>query len=267
MKRVLLTGAAGRVGTAFRAYYGDQYWLRLADRQVEQLTDIGTQEVIQADVADLAACQELCRDIDMVIHLAADPSPSADFYESLLDNNIKAVYNIFRAAKDQGCQRVIFASSIQTIEGYGLDTQAHPEMLPKPTNMYAAAKVFGEAMCHYFAHSEGLSCLAVRIGAFGGNHNYTADEKVDSRTLSAYVSQRDLSHLFAQCLEVKDLPFAILQAVSDNRFKRMDITTTRQLVGYAPQDDAFALFNTGIVHRERWYQEWDRGAQDEGTTR
>jgi NAD+ dependent glucose-6-phosphate dehydrogenase len=266
MKRVLLTGAAGRVGTAFRTYYGDQYRLRLADRHIDQLTDSGDHEVVQADLADLAVCQELCRDIEMVIHLAADPSPSADFYESLLDNNIKAAYNIFRAAKDQGCRRVIFASSIQTIEGYGLDTQAHPEMLPKPTNMYAAAKVFGEAMCHYFAHSEGLSCLAVRIGAFGGNHNYAADEQVDSRTLSAYVSQRDLSHLFAQCLEVENLPFAILQAVSDNRFKRMDITTTRQLVDYQPQDDAFALFNTGIIHRERWYQEWNRGAREKGTT-
>ena len=265
MKRVLLTGAAGRVGTAFRAYYGDQYQLRLADRHVDQLTDVGGHEVVQADLADLAVCQELCRDIDMVIHLAADPSSSADFYASLLDNNIKAAYNIFRAAKDQGCQRVIFASSIQAIEGYGLDTQAHPEMLPKPTNMYAAAKVFGEAMCHYFAHSEGLSCLAVRIGAFGGNYNYAErTEPVDSRTLSAYVSQRDLSHLFAQCLEVENLPFAILQAVSDNRFKRMDITTTRQLVNYQPQDDAFALFNTGIVHNERWYREWGRDTGDEG---
>lgn len=267
MKRVLLTGAAGRIGTAFRTYYGDQYHLRLTDRQIDQLTAIGDQEVVQANVADLAACQELCRGMEMVIHLAADPSPAADFYDSLLDNNIKAAYNIFRAAKDQGCRRVIFASSIQTIEGYGLDTQAHPDMLPKPTNMYAAAKVFGEAMCHYFAHSEGLSCIAVRIGAFEGNRNYReSTEQVDSRTLSAFVSQRDLSHLFAQCLEVENLPFAILQAVSDNRFKRMDITTTRQLVDYAPQDDAFALFNTGIIHNERWAREWGRGARDDKRT-
>jgi nucleoside-diphosphate-sugar epimerase len=69
------------------------------------------QDLLALDVADLAACQEACKTIDTVIHLAADAGPEADFYGSLLDNNIKGTYNIFRAAKDQGCRRVIFASS------------------------------------------------------------------------------------------------------------------------------------------------------------
>lgn len=259
MKRVLLTGAAGRIGTAFRRFHGDDYPLRLVDRNGAQIEDAGAHEVIPADLADLDVCQEVCQGMDMVLHLAADPSPRADFYDSLLDNNIKAAYNIFRAAKEQGCKRVIFASSIQAIEGYPLDTQAHPEMLPKPMNMYAAAKVFGEAMCHYFAYAEGLSCIAVRVGAYGGNRNYQErTEPVDSRTLSAFVSERDLSHLFVRCLETPDIQFAIVQAVSDNRFKRMDISTTRELVDYSPQDDAFDLFQTGIINRDRWYEEWNR---------
>ncbi len=261
MKRVLLTGAAGRVGTAFRRFHGQDYQLRLVDREGAQIGDAGDHEVIYANLADLAACQQVCQGMDMVIHLAADPSTQADFYGSLLDNNIKAAYNIFRAAKDQGCQRVIFASSIQTVEGYPLDTQVHPEMQPKPMNLYGAAKVFGEMICHYFAYAEGLSSIAVRIGAFEGNRDWSAHTgPVDSRTLSAFVSERDLSHLFAQCLEVEDLPFAVLHGVSDNRFKRMDLTSTRRAVNYQPQDDAFERFHTGIVHPPRWEQEWGRGA-------
>jgi len=260
MKRVLLTGAAGRIGTAFRQLADTRYAFRLVDRNGAQITDPGNHEVVTTDLADLAACQAVCAEMDLVVHLAADPSPRADFYESLLDNNIKAAYNILRAAKDQGCQRVIFASSIQTIEGYPLDTQVHPEMPPKPMNMYAATKVFGEAMCHYFAYAEGLSCIAIRVGAYGGNANYAEHpEKMDSRNLSAYVSPRDLTHLIVQCLETPDLPYAVFQAVSDNRFKRMDITSARRLVDYQPQDDAFDLFNTGIHHNARWYKEWDRG--------
>lgn len=261
MKRLLLTGAAGRIGSAFRRLHGHEYQLRLVDRNIDSITEPGAHEVIAANLADQAVCHELCRDIDLVLHLAADPSPRADFHESLLDNNIKAAYNIFRAAKDQGCQRVVFASSIQTIEGYPLDTQAHPEMPPKPMNMYAAAKVFGEAMCHYFAYAEGLPSIAVRIGAFAGNRNWDeSDEPVDSRTLSAYVSERDLCHLFVQALEATDVQFAILHGVSDNRFKRMDLTSTRETVGYRPQDDAFERFNTGIVSPQRWNKEWDRNA-------
>lgn len=263
MKRVLLTGAAGRVGSAFRRLHGSDYTLRLVDREGVQITDAAPHEVITADLADLAVCQQVCQGMEMVIHLAADPSPRADFYGSLLDNNIKAAYNIFRAAKDQGCQRVIFASSIQTIEGYPLDTQANAEMLPKPMNLYAVTKVLGEYLCHYFAYAEGLSSIAVRIGAFEGNRDWSTNtDPVDSRTLSAFVSERDLSHLFVQCLETPDVQFAILHGVSDNRFKRMDLTSTRNTVGYQPQDDAFTRFDTGIPHPNRWYEEWHRGQPD-----
>ncbi len=258
MRKVLLTGAAGRIGSAFRQAVGDRYTLRLVDRQTEKLVDTAEQEVIAADLADLDACQRVCQGIDTVVHLAGDAATTADFYGSLLDNNIKAVYNIMRAAKDQGCQRVIFASSIQVIEGYPLDIQARPEMPMKPMNLYAAAKGFAELMGHYFAYAEGLSCIAVRVGAFANNPGMQTPDGIDGRNLSAYVSARDLSHLLVQCIETPDLPFAILQACSDNRFKRMDITSARELVGYSPQDDAFEVFNVGIHNRERWYQEWDR---------
>lgn len=258
MRKVLLTGAAGRIGSAFRQAVGDRYTLRLVDRQTEKLVDTAEQEVIAADLADLEACQRVCQGIDTVVHLAGDPATTADFYGSLLDNNIKAVYNIMRAAKDQGCQRVIFASSIQVIEGYPLDIQARPEMPMKPMNLYAAAKGFAELMGHYFAYAEGLSCIAVRVGAFAHNPGMQTPDGIDGRNLSAYVSARDLSHLLVQCIETPDLPFAILQACSDNRFKRMDITSARELVGYTPQDDAFEVFNVGIHNRDRWYQEWDR---------
>ena len=61
-------------------------------------------------------------------------------------------------------------------------------------NLYGAAKVFGEMICHYFAYAEGLSSIAVRIGAFEGNRDWRAHSgPVDSRTLSAFVSERDLS--------------------------------------------------------------------------
>ncbi len=258
-RRVLLTGAGGRVGTAFRSLVGDRYDLRLVDRDLDKIGDPGPYEAIQADLSDLAACYAVCEGMDTVLHLAADPSTRADFYGSLLDNNIKAVFNIFRAAKDQGCRRVIFASSVQVIEGYPLDVQPKAYDPVKPMNLYAVGKAFGEALGHYFAYAEGLSTVAVRIGAFEGNRVH---EHPDARTLSAFVSKRDLTHLFVQCIETEGVQFAIVQAVSDNRFKRMDITNTRDVVGYAPVDDAFRLFATGMHDGERWYHEYNRSKGD-----
>jgi hypothetical protein len=70
------------------------------------------------------------------------------------------------------------------------------------------------------------------------------------------VSKRDLAHLLVQCIEVEDMPFAIVQAVSNNRYKRMDITSTVAQVGYQPQDDAFQRFDTGITDGMRWPPEY-----------
>lgn len=261
MKNVLLTGAAGRVGTAFRHFAGDRYQLRLVDRVTANIQAPGAHEIIEADLADLNACQRVCADMDTVVHLAADAGTTADFYGSLLDNNIKAAYNIFRAAKDQHCRRVIFASSVQVIEGYPLDIQARVEMPMKPMNLYAAAKGFSELMGHYFAYAEGLSCIGVRIGAFEHNPGLQTPDGIDGRNLSAFVSARDLSHLFVQCIETPDVQYAVFQACSDNRFKRMDITNAREVVNYQPQDDAFEVFNVGIHNKERWYQEGHRRPQ------
>lgn len=263
MKKILLTGAAGRIGTSFRNHARDRYEFRLVDRDLQKLSDANGQEAHQVDLADLDACQELCKGIHTVVHLAADPSARADFYESLLDNNIKSTYNIFRAAKDQGCQRVIFASSVHAVSAYPLDTQVHPEMPVRPGDMYGVTKVFGEATGRYFADVEGLSNIAIRIGAYGGNR--TDWGNADARTLCTFVSARDLDHLIEQCIETPDVHYAIVQAASDNRFKRLDISTTRQTVGYAPQDDAFQLFNTGIQYRDRWYEEWDRKGRTQST--
>ena len=259
-RKVLLTGAGGRIGTAFRAFVGDRYDLRLVDRDASKIGNAAGYETIEANTADLQVCQELCKGMDTIVHLAADPSPRAGFYESLLDNNFKSTYNIFQAAKDQGCRRVIFASSIQVIEGYPLDTQARPESPVRPMNMYAVSKAYGEATAHYFAYAEGLSSIAIRVGGYEGNRDIKRGE-ADGRTLSAWVSKRDLSHLIERCIEVEHLQFAIVQAVSDNRFKRMDITSTRELVGYAPVDDSFAEFGPAITDRDRWYEEFGRGAR------
>ncbi|MCX6047868.1 MAG: NAD(P)-dependent oxidoreductase [Chloroflexi bacterium] len=263
MKKILLTGAAGRVGTAFRHFASDRYQFRLVDRFADKISEPGEHAVVEANLAELEVCQKVCKGMDAVVHLAADASPSADFYGSLLDNNIKTAYNIFRAAKDQNCQRVIFASSVQVIEGYPLDVQARVEMPMKPMNMYAVAKGFSELMGHYFAYAENLSCIGVRIGAFAENPGMKTPNGMDGRNLSAYVSVRDLSHLFVQCIDTPNVQFAVFQACSDNRFKRMDITNAREIVGYTPQDDAFEVFNVGIHNRERWYQEWQRGKSSE----
>jgi nucleoside-diphosphate-sugar epimerase len=254
VRKILLTGATGRIGGSFRHYADSKYRLRLTSRNPASLGDVGEHEAYELHVADPDSCMRACEGIDTVVHMAADASTQADFYGSLLDNNIKGAYNIFRAAKDQGCKRVVYASSIQAVAGYPLDAQPRHDMPVRPLNLYGVTKCFGEALCHYFAYTEGLSSVAVRIASYELNTN---SQEADGRRLSAFISERDMNHLLERCIEEPELLFGIVQAVSDNRFKRLDISSARELVGYEPQDDAFQIFDSGVQYRQRWYDEQD----------
>ncbi len=78
-KNVIITGAAGLVGTTLRQYWADRYSLRLADiRRVENLQV--HEDFTQLDITDLEAFASACQAMDVLVHLAADRSPTADFY-------------------------------------------------------------------------------------------------------------------------------------------------------------------------------------------
>lgn len=117
-------------------------------------------------MADPEDCRRACEGIDTVVHLAADASPEADFHGSLLDADVKGAFNVFRAAADAGCRRVVYASSAQVIEGYPKDRPLTTRDPVRPGNLHGVTKCFGEARGSYFASQEGLSVIAVRIANF-----------------------------------------------------------------------------------------------------
>ena len=244
--KVLLTGAAGRVGSAFFRYAQERYDFRLADRPDSNIVSLDPMghETSAFDLSDAAACRNACEEIDVVVHLAADPSPNANFKSSVLPNNIVGTYNILDAACSAGCSRVVLASSAQAVEAYPVDVQVHPDMPVRPKNFYGVSKCFVEALASYYATEEGLSCVAVRIGAFEYPEEH---ESMSARDLSAFVSPRDLCQLLCRCVESpEEVGFAIAHAVSDNRFKRLDLRQTREIFGYEPEDDAFQIFGVSL---------------------
>jgi NAD+ dependent glucose-6-phosphate dehydrogenase len=235
---VLLTGAAGRIGTAFREAHGERYRFRLADLETDALGDTPGEDhqIVRLNIADADICREACAGIDTVIHLAADPSPEADWESSLLQNNIKGVVNIFRAASEAGCRRVVFASSVHAVGG--LQDDAIPDDAPpRPVNLYGASKAFGEAVAATYS-AAGLSGIAIRIGAYDAPWFY---EDGDATAAMAYVSARDLNDLLVRCIETDNIPYAVVAGISDNARKRFDLIQTRQLLGYDPQDDGFKV--------------------------
>lgn len=234
-RRVLVTGAAGNIGSYFAAHSHSKYELRL---MVQEMDDDARAvekygEVVVCDLADLEKLKEICAGIDTVLHLAGNPSPSQT-WNSVIENNITGTYHTYIAAKSAGCRRVLFASSIHAVSGYPKDVQVKTSEPVNPGDLYGVSKCFGEALGRYMAEQEGLSVIALRIGAF---QPHSSAQKMEVGMMDAWVSQRDLNQLIEKCIDVENVRFAIFHGLSDNRFKRLDISDARELLGYAPQDD------------------------------
>lgn len=235
-QKILITGAAGKIGTAFWAAYSDELSLRLADIGVSSLPDSVERFVL--DIRDQVSCHAACEGIHTVIHLAADPNPDADFMTSVLPLNIVGTYNMLLAAKTQGCKRFIFASSAQAIEGYPKDVQIHECMAPRPGNLYGVGKAFGEALASLYANDGELTTVAVRIANVA---QFQPGETHSHRDVAAFISLRDVVALLRNCIEADLNGFHVIHGVSNNRYKRLAIDKTRQVVGYEPLDDAFEI--------------------------
>jgi uronate dehydrogenase len=243
-EKILITGGCGKIGSYFVKFASTKYFIRVVDKIAWDGDKNGklSGESFVMDLQNLDQCLQACEDIDFVIHLAADGDPDADFHASLLGNNIIGTHNMFRAAKETGCKRFIYASSAHVISGYPPDIQINSDMIVIPGNEYGVTKCFGEALAAYFANVEGLPSIVLRIGAYIFPEEY-ADFSLEEA--NAFLDPDDFNQLLLRCLETPDISFMIANAISDNRYKLLDITETREKLGYQPQADAFEIFKIG----------------------
>lgn len=233
-RRVVVTGGAGGIGSFFAKQLHHKYDLVLVDRRVEELEAVKEfGETVVAELSDLEALAKACKGADTLIHLAGNPD-ATQTWSSVVENNISGTYNAFVAAKSAGCRRIIFASSIHAVSGYPTDVQVKTSEPVNPGDLYGVSKCFGEALGRYMANQEGVSVIALRIGAFQPE---STAEKPSLGMIHGWVSQRDLIQLMEKCIDVENVKFAVLHALSENTFKRLDISDARELVGYAPQDN------------------------------
>src|SRR5690606_25310104 len=139
VKKILITGAGGRIGAALRAGLKGRYeTIRLLDLQpIEDLEE--GEEAVQADICDLQAVEDVIKGMDGVVHLAA--SVSARGWETMFEPNFIGTYNIFEAARRQGVRRVVYASSIHAHGFYRRDQKVGPDSPPRPDSIYGVSKV------------------------------------------------------------------------------------------------------------------------------
>lgn len=226
--RLLLTGAAGRVGRMLRPYLNTHYTLRLCD--LAPFAAGPDEEVLAGDLADPEVARHAVEGVAAVVHLAGLVAPAVSF-EDTLSPNYRAVLALLEACRHGGVNRFVFASS-HHIAGLHPAGPIAPDAPVAPDGFYGLSKAFGEAACALYARRFGIRTLIVRIG--------NADPEVaDGRRERLWVSARDLARLIRIGIEHADIQCDVVYGTS-NCPDPFFSAETAQRFGYRPLDHASA---------------------------
>ncbi|MGI8677532.1 MAG: NAD-dependent epimerase/dehydratase family protein [Jatrophihabitans sp.] len=224
MSVVLLTGAAGAIGTALRERLPALGWdVRSFDREA-------TPGGVVGDITNRADLDAAMAGVSAVVHLAGVPTEAP--WPQLRDANVDGLVELFEAARRAGVERVVWASSNHAVGFTPVADDLPADLTPRPDTLYGVTKVFGEALGRYYHDRYGLRVACLRIGTF-------TDRPRDVRTLATWLSPDDCVRLVDSCLRSPDLQFSIVWGVSANTRRTWSLDSARAL-GYEPRDDAEA---------------------------
>jgi uronate dehydrogenase len=226
--RVLLTGAAGNIGSCLRAGLRDGLReLRLSD--VVPLSAAAPSETVAlADLGDFSAVERAVSGVEAIVHLGAVPDEAP--FSELAGPNLHGVYHVFEAARRCGVRRVVFASSNHATGFYPTSQRLSGVEPVRPDGLYGASKAYGEALGRMYADRFGLSVISVRIGSF-------VERPREPRHLSTWLSFGDAVRLFSACLTAPSVSYAVVYGASANTRCWWDLESARAL-GYEPVDNA-----------------------------
>ena len=229
MKKIVLTGARGSLGTALRGPLS-----KLAEQLVS--TDIlpapddllPNETYARADLAQMSQIGPLLKGADMVVHFGAivDEKP----FEELWGPNFVGAYNVWEAAYKHGLRRVIYASSIHAVGMYPTNAGIDTEVPHRPDTFYGLAKCFAEDLGRMYWEKRGLESVCLRILS-------CTPEPQNARALGTWLSHADMIQLVERSVDTPTVGFTVVYGVSANT--RAPVSNARvPFLGYRPQDNA-----------------------------
>jgi nucleoside-diphosphate-sugar epimerase len=226
--RILMTGAAGKVGTLLRPRLAREgRALRLSDLHPVE-TGPG-EEWVTADLADPAAMAEAMKGVDAVIHLGGQSRehPWADIVQA----NINGTQVLLEAARQEGVEHLVLmgshhAAGFHTRPAGGADLPDYA--FPRPDTFYGVSKVVMEALGSLYHDRFGMNVTVVRLGTCN-------EASLDTRGLATWISPDDLAGL-VECALVTP-GYHVVWGVSDNARRWWSLEEAKA-IGYVSRDDS-----------------------------
>jgi UDP-glucose 4-epimerase len=177
MKRILVTGSTGCIGTSTVKF--------LLDKGIERVYGLSRSdyigdspvgyEHISGDITDRLRIHEILNEVqpDGIIHLAGFQTPECQANPLLgMDVNLVATANLFKAVAEdcRELERLVFASSaaVHGPRSMHPDGQIAPDAFYYPPNLYGFWKTAGEGMAQAFHLETGISTVSLRLATTYG---------------------------------------------------------------------------------------------------
>ncbi len=227
-ERVLLTGAAGIVGSALRPLLREKA-VEVVLSDIVPIEDLAENETfVQCDLGDLEAVPKATENVDAIAHFGGKVGTDIEF-DLIVSANLVGTRNVFEAAQKKGIRRIVFASSHHVV---GFTPRGEPVdhlAPPRPNTEYAVSKVYGEALAAYYVDNFAMDTLSIRIG-------YVGEDLSKERRLRTWVSARDLMQLVEIGFTYPDLGHEIVYGISDTPEPRFFDNRNAHRLGYRPMD-------------------------------
>ncbi len=211
MKRVLITGSQGSLGSILRQGLRDSFLLSCIDVVASGET------TITIDLArEYNKLKKIAKNQDAIVHLAWDTREDYP-NENIVPANKTMAENMYRAAVEVGVPRVIVASSVHANDyskvNAGDELSASAESYPDTP--YGATKKYIESLGRFYANKYSLEVICPRFGGINKNNEVRFEE--DPLYDKVLFYKEDFVNLVSHCLTIKAVPnnFCVFYAVSN----------------------------------------------------
>lgn len=169
MKRILVTGAVGQIGSELtvelRRRYGAENVVATGHRTKPSavLCEGGPFEFINVARRETLEAVVEKYQIDTIYHMAAVLSAVGEEKPHVAwDVNINGLYNVLEVVRERELTRVFCPSSIAVFGPETPRDNTPQETVLRPTTMYGVTKVAGELLCDYYVRRFGVDVRGVR---------------------------------------------------------------------------------------------------------
>jgi nucleoside-diphosphate-sugar epimerase len=167
MKRILIVGAGGQIGSELTTYlrkiYGNDNVVATDVRECKQLAESGPFEVMNALDANAMAEMVSRQKIDSIFNLVALLSAVGEAKpQTAWQVNIGALMNSLEVARQYNCA-LFTPSSIGAFGPSSPKDKTPQDTVMRPTTMYGVCKVTGEMLGDYYHSRFGVDTRSVRF--------------------------------------------------------------------------------------------------------